>query len=378
MLAVAPAVCSLVCAVVVLFLVRSFRNSTETRLHFTYIAYSLIVSALWFALLGIHIRFEALPMALADPTSSTLPTLAHLSIMTSAESGSLFVSAPTATMPIKIALSIVAYGVAAVVFALRSFRARGGFAVGNHNQLNHKQLLSLAIIHGVLLAEGIALAFVGSDPLWGAMNVVFVSAGQVLYAYLIVRRQYLRYGAATQVIVIGSSSGNSGNKGGDNNPDQTATKLQPTKTTDTQTDTPTQSKATPAQPQAGAASQTKPPQTKPPQPQATPTPSQTKLTRRDIEAYFYLHRPFVDPAFKLSDLAEAMRVNRSEMSAFINSTFGVNFRRYVNRWRLQEYERLMALPSNEVKNPSKILLMAGFADLRHYLRVLEQEKEAAE
>ncbi len=70
-----------------------------------------------------------------------------------------------------------------------------------------------------------------------------------------------------------------------------------------------------------------------------------------------------------------MGVSRSEMSAFINSTFGINFKRFVNRWRLREYERLMSLPANRRKDPCKVLTMAGFTDSRHYRRVTENEQQ---
>ncbi len=105
-----------------------------------------------------------------------------------------------------------------------------------------------------------------------------------------------------------------------------------------------------------------------------PRPGHGELTRRKIEEYFAHHRPWLDPDFKLTDLADAMGVNRSEMSSFVNRTFGAGFKRYVNRWRLAEYERLMALPSGELKNPYRVIKMAGFSDARHYHRVIEQEK----
>jgi AraC-like DNA-binding protein len=98
-----------------------------------------------------------------------------------------------------------------------------------------------------------------------------------------------------------------------------------------------------------------------------------ELTEQKLEEYFKAKRPYLDPDFKLMDLADAMDVNRSEMSAFINRTYGMGFKRYVNRWRLAEFQRLMALPSNELKNPYRVVKMAGFTDPRHYHRVAEQE-----
>jgi AraC-like DNA-binding protein len=106
------------------------------------------------------------------------------------------------------------------------------------------------------------------------------------------------------------------------------------------------------------------------------TPVWGKLSRKTVEAYFKDQRPWLDPQFQLPQLANALGVNRSEISAFINNTFGVNFKRYVNRWRLAEFERLMSLPSNDFKNPYKIASQAGFSDFRHLNRVAELEKNS--
>jgi AraC-like DNA-binding protein len=100
-----------------------------------------------------------------------------------------------------------------------------------------------------------------------------------------------------------------------------------------------------------------------------------ELSQKNIEQYFKISRPWLDPQFQLPDLANALGVNRSDLSSFINRTFEVNFKRYVNSWRLAEFERLMSLPSNELKNPYKVAKMAGFTDFRHFRRVEEQERE---
>lgn len=113
----------------------------------------------------------------------------------------------------------------------------------------------------------------------------------------------------------------------------------------------------------------------PPKSPAAPRRRSGLLVRKTLEDYFYSQKPYLDPEFSLEDLAEAMNVKRTKMSSFINSEFNMNFKRYVNRWRLHEYQRLMSLPSNEQKNPYKILPMAGFTDPRHYRRVLQLEDE---
>jgi hypothetical protein len=70
-----------------------------------------------------------------------------------------------------------------------------------------------------------------------------------------------------------------------------------------------------------------------------------------------------------------MDVNRSVLSAFINKRYGVNFNRFVNRWRLKEFERLRTLPSNKGKSAAKLSAKAGFTTLLQYYRILAAEKK---
>ena len=66
-------------------------------------------------------------------------------------------------------------------------------------------------------------------------------------------------------------------------------------------------------------------------------------------------------------------MNRTVMSNFINQTYGVNFRRYLNQCRIREYQTLIAHPSNEQKIPYQVMTMAGFKDSRHFQRAIQLE-----
>lgn len=100
------------------------------------------------------------------------------------------------------------------------------------------------------------------------------------------------------------------------------------------------------------------------------------LTRRRLEHYFRTEKPYLNPGFKIADLVEALDVNRSRISGFINRTYGMNFNRYVNRLRLTELERLMKLPAHAGKKPQQLLGKAGFANNKHYLRARTAEEDA--
>ena len=98
-----------------------------------------------------------------------------------------------------------------------------------------------------------------------------------------------------------------------------------------------------------------------------------QLNRRAFENYFSRQKPYLNPDFKLTDLAETMGVNRTVMSNFINQTYSMNFKRYLNLWRIREYQTLIKRPSNERKNPYQVMVMAGFKDSRHFQRAIQLE-----
>ncbi len=121
------------------------------------------------------------------------------------------------------------------------------------------------------------------------------------------------------------------------------------------------------------------------QPEATDSPESKplrrhhsgKLSRVRLEAYFRHEKPWLDPACKIADLVEVFDVNRTALSSFINRTYGMNFNRYLNRWRLRELDRLRALPSNRGKSMRSLVEKAGFDNYRTYLRAIAAEREAA-
>ena len=98
-----------------------------------------------------------------------------------------------------------------------------------------------------------------------------------------------------------------------------------------------------------------------------------QLNRKAFESYLSQKKTYLNPDLKLIDMAEAMDVNRTVMSNFINQTYGMNFRRYLNLWRIKEYQILIGLPSNERKNPYRVMAMAGFKDSRHFQRAIQLE-----
>ena len=99
------------------------------------------------------------------------------------------------------------------------------------------------------------------------------------------------------------------------------------------------------------------------------------LTRKSVEEYFRKEKPWLNPAFRITDMVEHFDLNRSVISAFINKTYGVNFNRYLNRQRLKELKRLQKLTENRNKTTAQLITQAGFSNGKHYLRALRAEEE---
>lgn len=103
-----------------------------------------------------------------------------------------------------------------------------------------------------------------------------------------------------------------------------------------------------------------------------------KLNRRRFESFIRNEKPYLNPDYKITDLVEALDINRTTLSAFINRTYGVNFNRYLNRLRLKELEKLRSQPDGQGKSISSLLDKAGFKDFRNYSRAAAAEREDAE
>lgn len=88
------------------------------------------------------------------------------------------------------------------------------------------------------------------------------------------------------------------------------------------------------------------------------------LTRKMFERQVVGKKLFLNPQLRLSDLMELFHTNRTYLSGFINREYGYGFNGYINRLRLAELERLMALPSNRGKSVNKLYARADSPIIR--------------
>ena len=104
-----------------------------------------------------------------------------------------------------------------------------------------------------------------------------------------------------------------------------------------------------------------------------------QLGRQRVEEYFENKKPYLNPEFKITDMARDLVSNRTYISAFINREYCMNFNRFVNNYRLKEVERLQseAVQKKQKISSLDIVINAGFSNYRSYFRVKKMVKNDA-
>jgi len=105
-------------------------------------------------------------------------------------------------------------------------------------------------------------------------------------------------------------------------------------------------------------------------------PDEQPTTIKQLETYMIHNKPYLKPKLKITDIVGDLGTNRTSLSAMINRYYGMNFCRYVNRFRLEELERLRADPANVHLSDIDLVLMAGFSDWRGYRREIVQRNKS--
>lgn len=103
------------------------------------------------------------------------------------------------------------------------------------------------------------------------------------------------------------------------------------------------------------------------------------LGRQQVEKYLEERKPYLNPEFKITDMARDLFSNRTYISAFINREYGVNFNRFINNYRLKEVERLQSEVAQRKQKTSmlEIVIHAGFSNYRSYFRAKNMVKNEA-
>lgn len=100
-----------------------------------------------------------------------------------------------------------------------------------------------------------------------------------------------------------------------------------------------------------------------------------ELFRRKLEFYLEGSRSYLKPDLRITDLTIPLATNRTYLSAFINETYGMNFCRFINSYRVREYERLRADEKNKDCSNAELALRAGFSNYVSLYRTISYQKE---
>jgi len=92
--------------------------------------------------------------------------------------------------------------------------------------------------------------------------------------------------------------------------------------------------------------------------------------REKLEAWMAAEKPYLNPEFKLMDLREVLPMNRTYLSQFINDTYGCPFYQFVNRYRIEEAQRLMR--EHPDMRLSDVATRSGFSSRESFARTFTQ------
>ncbi len=96
-----------------------------------------------------------------------------------------------------------------------------------------------------------------------------------------------------------------------------------------------------------------------------------------FEEYVNREKPWLNPEFKITDLANGLGTNRTYVSMYIKTTYGTNFSGYFNGLRLDEFDRLAAEAGKENFTKAEIAAEAGFGTYKSYMRAREHRNGQA-
>lgn len=106
--------------------------------------------------------------------------------------------------------------------------------------------------------------------------------------------------------------------------------------------------------------------------QFTPTDHESKQYKQIIELYFRERKPYLDTDFSLEKAVEDIRIPRYILSAFINRQYGLGFREFINRHRIEYFIE------NKDKEEWKLLTLeaiashCGFGSRSTFIRSFKQ------
>lgn len=98
-----------------------------------------------------------------------------------------------------------------------------------------------------------------------------------------------------------------------------------------------------------------------------------RINRKYFEHYIQTQKPYLNPKIRITDIAADLHSNRTYLSNFINSEYGMNFSRYINLQRLKELDVLRHDPETKEVLGIELVSRTGFSTYRGYTRAKAEE-----
>ena len=102
-----------------------------------------------------------------------------------------------------------------------------------------------------------------------------------------------------------------------------------------------------------------------------PSPENSEL-RQKLDRWMEEEKPYVNPAFQLSDLGAVLPMNRTYLSHFIKAEYGCTFYQFVNRYRVEEAKRLKR--ANPDLKMDEVAARCGFSSRTVFSNVFTREE----
>jgi AraC-like DNA-binding protein len=91
----------------------------------------------------------------------------------------------------------------------------------------------------------------------------------------------------------------------------------------------------------------------------------------ELQHIFRMKGLYKDPALRIEDVAQLLNVSPRQISNVLKEREDLNFRQYVNRYRILEARHIMEDPANDILKLEAIGEMSGFTSRSHFQKVFE-------
>lgn len=106
----------------------------------------------------------------------------------------------------------------------------------------------------------------------------------------------------------------------------------------------------------------------------SPQDEQSDLQRR-LLSLFEKEKIYLDPKLDMNQVCRLLCTNRKNISNLVNGTFGISFPRFINRYRIREYERLLEIQAKldaPQMTVDALAAASGFSSRSRFYEVLKE------